>query len=87
MCERLLARVHGALVPGGRAVALQYILDDDRIARPAAAYLSLALLATTPGGGNYTVGELDRMFRNAGFSHTELHELPPERVVIAHRSS
>ncbi len=86
-CERLLARVYGALVPGGRAVALQYVLDDDRISKPVAAYLSLALLATTPGGDTYTFGDLDRMFRTAGFSQTELHELPPERVVIAHRSS
>jgi len=86
-CTTLLAKVHGALVPGGRAVALQYVLDDDGISTPAGAYLGLALLATTPGGENYTFRELDRMFRDAGFSRTELHELPPERVVVAYRSS
>jgi len=85
-CEQLLAKVHAALVPGGRAVALQFVLNDDRTSTPVAAYLGLALLATTPGGENYTFGELDRMFRTAGFQRTELHELPPERVVIAHRS-
>ncbi len=85
-CEALLRKVHAALVPGGRAVALQFVLNDDRVSTPVAAYLSLALLATTPGGDNYTFSELDRMFCNAGFSRTELHELPPERVVIAYRS-
>ena len=46
------------------------------------------MLATTPGGDAYTVGELDRMFRDAGFARTELHDLTPttERVLIAHRS-
>jgi predicted nicotinamide N-methyase len=84
-CESLLAKVHAALVPGGRAVALQYVVDEDRVSTPVGAYLGIALLATTPGGENYTFSELDRMFRNTGFSRTELHELPPERVVIAYR--
>lgn len=84
-CARLLAKAHAALVPGGRAVALQYVLDDDHVSTPVGAYLGVALLATTPGGQNYSFTELDRMFRDAGFARTELHELPPERVVIAHR--
>jgi O-methyltransferase/methyltransferase family protein len=84
-CEAVLAKVHAALVPGGRAVALQYVLRDDRIAPRAAVDLSLALLATTPGGDNYTFAELDRMFRSGGFARTELRELPPESVVIAYR--
>jgi hypothetical protein len=45
------------------------------------------MLATTGGGDSYPFSELDRMFRNAGFNRTELHDLPPspERVVIAYR--
>jgi hypothetical protein len=72
--------------PGGRVVVLQYVLNDDRVSPPAAADLSLALLATTPGGDTYTFAELDRMFRNAGFPRPELRELPPMRVVLAYRS-
>ena len=83
----MLAKVHAALVPGGRAVALQLVPDDDRVSPPAAADLSLALLATTPGGDTYTFAELDRMFRHVGFPRTELHELPPFRVVMAYRSA
>ncbi len=87
-CETLLTKVHAALVPGGRAVALGLVPNDDRISPPAHAAFSLAMLATTPGGDAYTVTELDRMFRKAGFERTELRELAPttERVVIAYRS-
>lgn len=61
------------------------VLNDDRASPPPATDLSLGLLATTPGGENYTFAELDRMFRTVGFRRTELHELPPEHVVIAYR--
>jgi hypothetical protein len=86
-CESLLRKVHAALVPGGRAVALGFVPNDDRVSPPAHAAFSLAMLATTPGGDAYTVTEMDRMFRNAGFARTELQELSPtsERVVIAYR--
>ncbi|HYV56994.1 MAG TPA: class I SAM-dependent methyltransferase [Candidatus Nitrosopolaris sp.] len=87
-CERLLAKVHAALMPGGRAVALGFIPNDDRISPPAHAAFGLAMLATTPGGDAYTVTELDGMFRHAGFARTELCELTPtsERVMIAYRA-
>ena len=76
--------MHG---PADDARSLHGPLDDDRIPTPVGAYLGLALLPTTPSGEDYTFSELDRMFRDAGFSRTELHELPPERVVIAYRSA
>jgi len=58
------------------------------VSPPAHAAFALTMLATTPGGDAYTVGELDRMFRAAGFAGTELHDLVPtgERVLIARRS-
>jgi len=81
-------KLHAALAPGGRAVALGFIPNDDRVSPPAHAAFALTMLATTPGGDAYTVGELDRMFRTAGFAGTELHHLAPtaERVLIARRS-
>ncbi len=87
-CESLLAKVHAALAPGGRAVALGLVPNDDRVSPPAHAAFALAMLATTPRGDAYTVSELDRMFRSAGFARTDLRELAPtsERVVIAYRS-
>jgi hypothetical protein len=65
-------------LPGGQKQSA-----DDSPA--AAADLSLVLLATTPASDTYTFAELDRMFRRVGFPRTELHELPPMRVVMAYR--
>jgi len=85
-CERLLTRIRHALTNDGRAVALQWIPDDDRLSPPTAPSLALSLLAETPGGNVYTYRELADMFRRAGFTRTELRELGPslQRVVIAH---
>jgi cyclopropane fatty-acyl-phospholipid synthase-like methyltransferase len=84
-CETLLKKVHAALRDGGKAVALEFIPDENRIAPVDAAVFALTMLATTPAGDAYTFSEYERMFRNAGFSQSALHPLPPtmQRVVIA----
>ena len=86
-CEALLRRVHAALAPGGRAVTVEMIPDENRVTPPSPSAFSLVMLATTPGGDAYTFAEYERMFRAAGFSRSELHDLPPtfQRVVISHR--
>jgi ubiquinone/menaquinone biosynthesis C-methylase UbiE len=85
--ETLLGRVHAALKPGGRAVALEFVPNEDRVSPPEAARFSLVMLATTPAGDAYTFSEYQRMFRNAGFGSSELHPLPPtfQQVIIATR--
>ena len=86
-CEALLRRVHAALVPGGRAAALEFIPNDDRLAPEFALMFALNMLVHTPGGDAYTYVELERMFRNAGFSACEVHPLPPgpQSVLIARK--
>lgn len=85
-CEGLLRKVRAALAPGGRAVTLEFVPNEDRVSPPHAATFALTMLGTTPSGDAYTYRELESMFRNAGFSRSELHELPPSpsRVVISH---
>jgi hypothetical protein len=43
------------------------------------------MLATTATGDAYTFSELQRMFGNAGFSRSEMHELAPspQRLVVS----
>lgn len=86
-CETLLKKVHAALNDGGRAAALEFVPNPDRITPPQAAAFSMQMLGGTPSGDAYTFAELDEMFRNAGFSRSEMHELPPtiERVIISHK--
>ena len=86
-CETLLKKVRGALADGGRAVALEFVPNDDRVTPPQAAAFSLQMLGGTPKGDAYTFAELEQMFHNAGFARSEMHELPPtiERVVISHK--
>ncbi|HEY6119161.1 MAG TPA: class I SAM-dependent methyltransferase, partial [Pyrinomonadaceae bacterium] len=76
-CEGLLKKVHGALKPGGRAVTLEFVPNEDRISPSDAAAFSVMMLGSTPAGDAYTFSELERMARNAGFSRSELHPLPP----------
>src|SRR5260370_12019253 len=50
-CERLLARIRLTLRSEGRAVALQWIPDDDRFSPPSAPSLALSLLVSPPNRG------------------------------------
>ena len=86
-CETLLRKVHVALADGGRVVTLEFVPNDDRVTPPDAAGFSLVMLAGTPAGDAYTFAELERMFANAGFSHSTVHQLPPtiQQVVISEK--
>lgn len=84
--ESLLRKVHAALAPDGRAVTLEFIPNDDRVTPPDTAVFSMIMLGQTTGGDAYTFVEYERMFRNAGFSSSELKPLPgPESVIVSTR--
>jgi ubiquinone/menaquinone biosynthesis C-methylase UbiE len=86
-CQRLLQRVHDALVPRGRAVTVEFIPDASRIAPREAATFALVMLATTPGGDVYTFAQYEEMFRNAGFPRSEMRDISPsvQQVVVSER--
>src|ERR1044072_2843409 len=85
--ETLLRKVHAALADGGHAVTLEFVPNEDRISPPEAATFSVMMLGSTAAGDAYTFPELERMFANAGFAGSEMHELPPsiQRVVISRK--
>ncbi len=85
--EKLLRKVHAALAPGGRAVTLEFVPNDDRISPPTSAMFSMMMLGSTASGDAYTFPELESMFRNAGFLSSEQHEIPPspQRVVVSYK--
>jgi 2-polyprenyl-3-methyl-5-hydroxy-6-metoxy-1,4-benzoquinol methylase len=84
-CEKLLRKVNTALKPGGRAVTLEFVPNEDRVTPPTAAKFSLIMLGSTPLGDAYTFSELEKMFRNSGFASSSLHPIPPSphQVVIS----
>lgn len=74
--EKLLRKVHASLAEGGRAVTLEFVPNEDRVSPPGIAGFSLTMLASTPSGDAYTLAELEQTFKNAGFSKSELHQVP-----------
>jgi hypothetical protein len=86
-CEELLRKVRAALADGGVAVTLEFVPNEDRVSPPIPAAFSLLMLAGTAGGDAYTFPELERMFANAGFSHSEPHQLPasPQQVIVSRK--
>ena len=86
-CEKLLRRVHTALKPGGKAVILEFVPNEDRVTPPTAAAFSLVMLAGTDSGDAYTFAEYEKMLRNSGFARASLHPMPdmPQQVVLAEK--
>jgi 2-polyprenyl-3-methyl-5-hydroxy-6-metoxy-1,4-benzoquinol methylase len=84
--EKLLRKVHAALAPGGRAVTLEFVPNEDRISPPMSAKFSMIMLAMTPAGDAYTHSEYQKMFSNAGFKSCELHTPPgAEQLLVAEK--
>jgi ubiquinone/menaquinone biosynthesis C-methylase UbiE len=83
----LLRKVRAALADGGVAVTLEFVPNEDRVSPPIPAAFSLTMLAGTPGGDAYTFNELERMLAEAGFPHSEPHQLPasPQQVIISRK--
>jgi len=85
-CVQLLRKVRAAQKPDGRAAALEFVPNDDRVSPPMSAAFSLTMLTTTPSGDAYTFRELEQMYREAGFSRVTKHPVPtgPHTVVTGH---
>lgn len=84
-CEKLMRRVHAALKPGGTALTLEFVPNEDRVTPPVAAAFSLVMLAGTDAGDAYTFVQYEKMFENAGFVKTTLHPVPdnPQQVLVS----
>jgi ubiquinone/menaquinone biosynthesis C-methylase UbiE len=86
-CESLMQKIHASLNPGGLAVTLEFVPNEDRVSPPLAATFSFVMLGTTGSGDAYTLAEYERMFQSVGFKKVELVEIPenPQQLVISHR--
>jgi SAM-dependent methyltransferase len=81
-CESLLRRARSALAPGGRAVVVEMVPNDDRVSPPFPASFAYTMLAGTPRGDAYTLRELSSMARAAGFANVWAEALPPSPQTV-----
>ncbi len=68
----LYQRIHEALVPGGRLVIRDHVMQPDRTRPRAGALFAINMLVGTAGGGTYTFDEIGGGLRGAGFERVRL---------------
>jgi predicted O-methyltransferase YrrM len=68
----LYGRIHEALVPGGRIVIRDHVMQPDRTRPRAGALFAINMLVGTAGGGTYTFDEIAGGLKQAGFERVRL---------------
>ena len=63
----LYARIHNALVPGGRLVIRDHVMEPARTRPRAGALFAVNMLVGTKAGGTYTFAEIQEGLEGAGF--------------------
>lgn len=63
----LFQKVHVALVPGGRILIRDMVMDDSHTHPPAGALFAINMLVRTEGGGTFSLAELRHDLESAGF--------------------
>jgi 3-hydroxy-5-methyl-1-naphthoate 3-O-methyltransferase len=84
--ERLLAKAYEALVPGGRVVINDYILNSDKTLPRSGTLQALHMLVSTRGGGVYSEAEYRHLLQHAGFD--DVKKIPlmgPTDVITARK--
>lgn len=64
----LFAKIHRALLPGGRIAIRDILMDKSRSDPPAGALFAVNMLVATEGGGTFTFSELREDLAAAGFA-------------------
>ena len=73
--ELLITKAFRALPAGGKLIAIENVIDDDRNKNTAGLLMSLQMLLETPDGFDYTGKQFDQWALAAGFTSTEKIEL------------
>jgi len=66
--RELFAKVHAALLPAGRILVRDVVMDESRTRPAAGAMFAVNMLVNTPGGGTFTFRELADDLSAAGFA-------------------
>ncbi|HEV2548199.1 MAG TPA: methyltransferase [Stellaceae bacterium] len=76
-CVILLRKACKSLVSGGRVVAVDFLLNEDRVSPRFPVMFAFQMLGSTPQGDAYTASEFEEMGRAAGFGKVIAKPLPP----------
>ncbi len=68
----LLAKVFGGLIPGGRIVIRDHVMESNRTLPKDGAIFAVNMLVGTHGGNTYTLGEIRCWLEKAGFIKVRL---------------
>jgi SAM-dependent methyltransferase len=68
----LYRKIWTALVPGGRLVIRDHVMEKDKTAPKSGAMFAINMLVGTPGGGTYTYEEIEAGLVGAGFENIRL---------------
>lgn len=63
----MFVKVLSSLIPGGRILIRDIVMDESRTAPPAGAFFAVNMLVGTPGGGTFTFDELSADLDAVGF--------------------
>lgn len=87
-CVRILKRAFAALVEGGRALVVEFFLNDDKRGPLYSTLFALNMLVGTRAGNAYSFAEIREFLRTAGFDDFETKDLPgPGTLMIAKKPS
>ncbi len=86
-CRELIRRSREALIPGGRIIVKDFLLEEDMVDPPFASMFAVNMLVGTEGGRCYSVDEVRRWLSDLGFGDgVTVAELSPQaRMVIGIR--
>ena len=83
-CRRLLAKIRGALAPGGRLIIQEFIPDEKRAKNEQAVMFAVTMLVWTREGDAYCRSDYDRWLKQSGFRKVTWHPQPePGDFLIA----
>ena len=68
----LFAKVREVLVPGGRIMIRDIVMESDRIAPPEGALFAVNMLVATASGGTFTIDEFTEDLQASGFRDVKL---------------
>ncbi len=78
----ILKKAADALVPGGRLVVQEFLLEEDRTSPPPSALFAINMLVNTEGGRTYTWREIEAWLAEAGLTGVARLAFPPPGGVI-----